>query len=246
MREAVVVVAESQRSYQEVFPVGAEIEIDGNVVRVVARDGAYSAGRPSGYERLGKPALDIVGAFALLILASPFMLLAAIAVRLTMGSPVMLRQERVGLHGTVFNIYKFRTMEADRRRNDVVTYLGEDRRKTHKHPDDPRLTPVGRFLRKWSLDELPQLVNVLRGEMSLVGPRPELVEIVTRYEPWQHARHAVKPGLTGLWQISERGDKALHECTESDLAYIDGLSPGLDLKILLLTPLAALGLRRGF
>jgi lipopolysaccharide/colanic/teichoic acid biosynthesis glycosyltransferase len=104
---------------------------------------------------------------------------------------------------------------------------------------------VGAFLRKWSLDELPQFINVIKGDMSLVGPRPEMVEIVATYESWQHRRHAVKPGITGPWQISERGDKPLHECTESDLDYIDELGFAADLRILALTPLAALGVRRG-
>ncbi|MGH8912098.1 MAG: sugar transferase, partial [Acidimicrobiia bacterium] len=162
----------------------------------------------------------------------------------TMGGPVILRQERVGLDGTVFSIYKFRTMEPDRRRT-TVPYIGEDRRQTHKSPDDPRITSVGRFLREWSLDELPQFFNVLQGDMSLVGPRPEMVEIVARYEAWQHHRHAVKPGVTGPWQISERGEKSLHECTESDIEYLQSVSALTDLKILALTPLAALGMRRG-
>jgi lipopolysaccharide/colanic/teichoic acid biosynthesis glycosyltransferase len=158
---------------------------------------------------------------------------------------VILRQERVGKSGAVFTIYKFRTMEPDRRLHDVAGF-GEERRLTHKHPNDPRLTPVGRFLRKWSLDELPQFWNVVRGEMSLVGPRPELPKIVAGYEPWQHARHWVKPGITGLWQISERGDRVMHECTETDLVYLDEISLTTDLKIMVLTPLAALGLRRGY
>ena len=201
------------------------------------------------YQQWLKPAIDRVGAAVLLIVTSPLMAAAAIAVRVTMGNPVFLRQERVGQNGEVFTILKFRTMEPDRRRSrnrdNSVAYIGEDRRKTHKHPNDPRITAVGGFLRKWSLDELPQFINVLKGEMSLVGPRPEMVQIVAKYEPWQHQRHAVKPGVTGPWQISERGEKALHECTESDLQYLADISLVHDLKILVLTPLAALGIRRG-
>lgn len=129
--------------------------------------------------------------------------------------------------------------EAERRRSH------SGRRQRHKTLDDPRHTGLGRFLRATSLDELPQLVNVLRGELSLVGPRPELPEIVASYEPWQHARHAVKPGLTGLWQVTERGgDQPMHDHVDTDLRYVSELSPWTDLRILLVTPLAILGLTR--
>lgn len=201
--------------------------------------------RRSRYERYLKPVVDRIGGFVLLILTFPLSLASAVAIRLTMGKPVILRQPRVGREGVVFTLYKFRTMEPDRRAGSDG-YNGEDRRRTHKHPRDPRITDVGRFLRTWSLDELPQFVNVIRGEMSLVGPRPEMVEIVAGYQPWQHARHAVRPGITGLWQISERGNRAMHECTEIDLEYLERLSASTDLKIMVLTPLFALGIRRGF
>jgi lipopolysaccharide/colanic/teichoic acid biosynthesis glycosyltransferase len=200
---------------------------------------------PTGYERYLKPILDRIGSILLLTVTAPLSLAAAGAVRITMGAPVILRQQRVGKSGAVFTMYKFRTMQPDRRITDVPDF-GEERRLTHKHPNDPRLTPVGRFLRKWSLDELPQFLNVVRGEMSLVGPRPEMPQIVAGYEPWQHARHSVKPGITGLWQISERGDRMMHEATETDLAYVEQVSLATDLRILFITPLAALGLRRGY
>jgi len=200
---------------------------------------------PSRYERYLKPAVDRLGGVLLLIVTAPLSLAAALAIRITMGNPVILRQARVGRAGVVFTLYKFRTMEPDRR-GDNVAYPGDDRRRTHKHPRDPRITPLGRFLRTWSLDELPQFLNVIRGDMSLVGPRPEMVQIVARYEAWQHTRHLVKPGITGLWQISERGDKAMHEATETDLEYLERISFWTDLRIMVLTPLAALGLRRGY
>jgi lipopolysaccharide/colanic/teichoic acid biosynthesis glycosyltransferase len=142
-------------------------------------------------------------------------------------------------------MYKFRTMAPDRR-HEAASYDEPERRKTHKHPDDPRLTPLGRFLRKWSLDELPQLWNVVRGEMSLVGPRPEMLGIVDTYDHWQHARHAVKPGLTGLWQVSARGDGPMHENTHLDLAYVRQVRFGSDCKILFMTIPALLGRQRGF
>jgi lipopolysaccharide/colanic/teichoic acid biosynthesis glycosyltransferase len=221
------------------------------VVDVTASEASIGAGHqllqrtPTRYETYLKPVLDRVGGVLLLLVTAPLTLAAAVVIRRTMGSPVILRQERVGKSGAVFTIYKFRTMQPDRRVRDVVGF-GDDRRRTHKHPNDPRLTPVGRFLRKWSLDELPQFWNVVRGEMSLVGPRPEMPKIVAAYEPWQHARHWVKPGITGLWQISERGERMMHECTETDLVYLDEISLKTDLKIMVLTPLAALGLKRGY
>lgn len=220
------------------------VDVTGSDVKIGFADRSAER-KPSRYERYLKPAVDRLGAFLLLIVTAPLSLAAAVAIRITMGNPVILRQERVGRAGVVFTLYKFRTMEPDRR-GDNVSYLGDDRRRTHKHPGDPRITPLGRFLRTWSLDELPQFLNVIRGDMSLVGPRPEMVQIVARYEAWQHARHVVKPGITGLWQISERGDRAMHEATETDLEYLERISFWTDLRIMVLTPLAALGLRRGY
>ena len=197
------------------------------------------------YPNLVKPLIDRVGAALLLILAAPIMLLIAALVRLRIGRPIIFRQVRVGQYGTLFTVYKFRSMTGDRRYQDLCS--GEDRRISHKREDDPRLTPLGRTLRRWSLDELPQLWNVLRGEMSLVGPRPELPSIVSRFAPWQHERHAVKPGLTGYWQVYARGDgQLMHERTDLDIAYVRSIGLRTDLKILLLTIPAVTGLRRGF
>jgi lipopolysaccharide/colanic/teichoic acid biosynthesis glycosyltransferase len=220
------------------------VDVTGADVTVGWANGS-SPRKRSRYERYLKPVADRVGGLLLLIITSPLSLAAAVAIRITMGMPIILRQQRVGRSGVVFTLYKFRTMEPDRRAGNGA-YDGDERRRTHKDPRDPRITRVGRFLRTWSLDELPQFVNVIMGDMSLVGPRPEMVEIVARYQPWQHARHNVKPGITGLWQISERGDRIMHECTETDLEYLERISPSTDLKIMILTPLAALGIRRGF
>ena len=197
------------------------------------------------YEAALKPLIDVVGALVLLIVMTPVLAVVCLLVLMTLGRPVILRQTRVGRHGKVFEVYKFRTMRPDRRTGDVPVH--EDRRVTHKHPNDPRLHPLGRFLRKWSLDELPQLLNVLRGEMSLVGPRPELVSVVQRhYEPWQHARHQVRPGLTGLWQITDRGGvDEMYKHTATDLQYVQRVTLWGDLRILLLTLPAALGGNRG-
>lgn len=205
-----------------------------------------SAGRsPGGYERYAKPVVDAVGALALLVITLPIMAAISLAILVTMGRPVIICQDRVGLGAQVFRMYKFRTMRPDRRA-DQSHFDGPDRRLSHKTPDDPRLTPLGQFLRSFSLDELPQLWNVVRGEMSLVGPRPELVSIVDRYGLWGHGRHQVKPGLTGLWQVTARGDGLMHEHTHLDLAYVEQISFRTDSRILLLTIPAALGSRRGF
>lgn len=198
------------------------------------------------YERFCKPALDRIFGLTLAILTLPIILLVALAVFVDLGPPILLRQERVGLNGRIFRVYKFRTMEPDRRTPEEPSFVGSDRRVNHKSKDDPRLTRVGRFLRKWSLDELPQLWNVVIGDMSLVGPRPEMVQIVRHYEPWQHARHQVKPGVTGLWQVSARGEVPMHEATHIDLEYVSRLSFVADVKILAKTIPAALGERTGY
>jgi lipopolysaccharide/colanic/teichoic acid biosynthesis glycosyltransferase len=198
-----------------------------------------------GYPTVVKPAIDRVGATLLLILAAPILLLIAALVALRIGRPIIFRQVRVGQYGTLFTVYKFRSMTGDRRYQDLRP--GEERRLSHKRPDDPRLTPLGRTLRRWSLDELPQLWNVVRGEMSLVGPRPELPSIVSHFAPWQHARHTVKPGLTGTWQIYARGDgQVMHERTDLDIAYVRTIGLLTDLKILLLTIPAVIGLKKGY
>ena len=198
----------------------------------------------TGYVRYVKPVVDRVGGLVLLVLALPVLLVVAVLVRVSLGPGVVFSQDRVGQGGTVFQIYKFRTMRPSRRR-EHQPFDGEDRRRTHKHPEDPRLSAVGRILRRLSLDELPQLFNVVKGDMSLVGPRPELVMIVAGYEPWQHRRHSVKPGLTGLWQVSAR-ERPMHEATDVDLEYVDAISFLTDVRILLRTIPAALGRKKGW
>ncbi len=175
-----------------------------------------------------KRALDLVLASFLLLALSPVLLVIGVAIMIESGRPVLFRQERVGEHGRIFSMYKFRTM---RQARDGSPSPEPDAVET-KRPRDPRVTPLGAYLRRLSLDELPQLVNVLRGEMSLVGPRPELPWIVERYEPWQHARHVVPPGMTGWWQINGRSDLPLHLNTQLDLFYIQNFSVLLDLRII--------------
>jgi lipopolysaccharide/colanic/teichoic acid biosynthesis glycosyltransferase len=188
----------------------------------------------SPYVRYCKPVIDRVTAGVLLLATLPLILVVAATVMLALGRPVLYRQRRVGQGGDVFRVWKFRTMLPDRRV--VERPVPVDRRVCHKREDDPRHTRVGTVLRRWRLDELPQLVNILAGSMSLVGPRPELVEVVSRYQPWQHRRHAVKPGLTGLWQVSTPTYSGLmHENTHIDLDYIDRIGLRTDLRILVRT-----------
>lgn len=192
------------------------------------------------YERFLKPAVDRVGAALLLLLLLPVLAAVAVAVWAQLGSPVLFRQPRVGRGGRVFRMYKFRTMRPDRRLGvERSPWEGDDRRLVHKSASDPRVVGVSRRLRQLSLDELPQLLNVLRGEMSLVGPRPEMAMIVNGYQDWQHGRHVVRPGMTGLWQVTERGRSLMHERIDIDIDYIARLSWRLDAWILLRTVVAA-------
>lgn len=197
------------------------------------------------YRRALKPALDRLIGLILLILAIPIILVAAVFIYFTGGRPIFYSQERVGLNGRIFRLHKLRTMMPDRRLTEEQ-FVGSDRRITHKSPDDPRVTRVGRVLRSARLDELPQFWNVVKGDMSLVGPRPEMPSIVKSYQPWQHQRHTVRPGVTGPWQISTRNGKLMHECTEMDLEYIASQSLLHDLRILARTPLAMVGGRKGY
>lgn len=197
------------------------------------------------YERFVKPLLDILAGILLTIATLPLVLAIVAAVWISMGRPVLFTQKRVGRDGRPFTVFKFRTMMADRRANGA-RFVGQDRRFTHKSPSDPRITTVGRFLRRWSLDEVPQFWNVVLGQMSLVGPRPELVEIVeAKYEPWQHRRHEIKPGITGLWQVSLRNGAEMYQSTGVDLEYLRSITFFGDLKILLWTIPAALGRHMG-
>lgn len=170
-----------------------------------------------------KRAVDLLGAATGLVLGAPAMAAAAVAIRATMGAPVLFRQQRPGLHGKPFGLYKFRTM-TDARGPDGELL-----------PDAERLTPVGRFIRSTSLDELPQLLNVLKGEMSLVGPRPLLMRYLPRYSPRQARRHEVKPGITGLAQVRGRNTLSWNEKFEFDVQYVDEWSLALDARILLET-----------
>lgn len=188
------------------------------------------------YQRLVKRIFDILLTSLTLIPAIPFMFVIFLLIWVSDGWPVFFTQNRVGENGRIIKIYKFRTMykDADKKMESVVV-TDTLKNVIYKQKDDPRVTPLGRFLRRWSLDELPQLFNVMRGTLSLVGPRPELPALVEKYETWQRARLSVPQGLTGWWQIQGRSDKPMHLHTEEDLYYIDHYSLGLDIYIIIKT-----------
>jgi lipopolysaccharide/colanic/teichoic acid biosynthesis glycosyltransferase len=196
------------------------------------------------YERFVKPALDRAAGITLSIITLPILMVVVPAIWATMGFPAIFRQKRIGRFGREFTVYKLRTMREDRRVAQI-DFQGPDRRINHKSANDPRHTRLGRFLRKWSIDEIPQLWNVALGEMSLIGPRPELPHLVAQYEDWQHERHKTRPGMTGLWQVTARGDIPMHEATDIDVEYVRNLTFLGDLKIILLTIPALLGMRQG-
>jgi lipopolysaccharide/colanic/teichoic acid biosynthesis glycosyltransferase len=177
-------------------------------------------------------ALDVAGASLGLVLASPFLAAAAIAIKLDGGGPVLYRQQRVGKNGREFELVKLRTMVVGAERQGAGWAVNHG---------DPRITRVGSVLRRLSLDEVPQLWNVLRGEMSLIGPRPTLAYQVERYTPHQRRRLDVRPGITGWAQVQGRASLPWEERIELDVWYVDHRSPMLDLKILARTPLALFG-----
>ena len=215
---------------EELMPNAHQEQFEGFLVRSLVHDGHREVGL------VVKRMIDIVGATIGLLLFSPVLFVAALLLRLGEGAPVLFRQTRVGLHGRPFTIYKFRTMvRGAEEQLEAVRHLNERDRVTFKATDDPRVTPVGRWLRKLSIDELPQLWNVLNGTMSLVGPRPPLPREVVEYDIWHRRRLSMKPGITGLWQVEARHEANFDRWVERDLVYIDGWSIWLDLKILLRT-----------
>ena len=187
-------------------------------------------------QRFIKRGFDLVVGSILLVIALPLMALIVLAIRLDSPGQAVFRQERVKEGMKPFTMYKFRTMRADAedQLDDVIVRDAEGHI-IHKHPDDPRVTRVGRFLRRTSLDELPQLFNVIQGDMSLVGPRPELPLLVETYEPWQRRRFEVPQGMTGWWQVTRAEDSLMHLHVEDDLYYIRNYSLVLDIRILILT-----------
>jgi lipopolysaccharide/colanic/teichoic acid biosynthesis glycosyltransferase len=209
------------------------------------------------WSRIIKRTMDIIGSFLLLVLLSPVFLIVAAIIKLTSRGPVLFRQQRIGEHGILFTFLKFRSMYVNNDDSEHKEYVRQlIAGQAVKHPpkvngnndgifkltNDPRITPVGRFLRRTSLDELPQFLNVLRGEMSLVGPRPPVPYEVVGYATWHRRRlFEAKPGITGLWQIYGRSRIGFDDMVRLDLRYARDCSPWLDLKILLQTPRAIIG-----
>ena len=209
---------------------GRAEEFEGLLVRSMIHDGHREAGLAV------KRLMDVAGATLGLVVFSPVLLITALAIRALDGSPVLFRQTRVGLHGRPFTIIKFRTMAPDaEERLHEVAHLNELEGAAFKASNDPRMSSIGSVLRRTSIDELPQLWNVLRGEMSLVGPRPPLPTEVVEYDIWHRRRLSMKPGITGLWQVESRHESNFDRWVELDLSYIDRWTLWLDLSILLRT-----------
>jgi exopolysaccharide biosynthesis polyprenyl glycosylphosphotransferase len=193
----------------------------------------YSTTPTSELRLLAKRTMDIGISLLVLGLALPAMLVIALAIKMASGGKVLYRQTRCGLYGRKFTLFKFRTMVEDAEQlQEELSHLNEMRGPVFKMKEDPRITPLGRWLRRLSLDELPQLWNVLKGDMSLVGPRPPVPREVSSYERWQRRRLSMRPGLTCLWQIRGRNDIDFESWMQLDLEYIDNWSPMLDVKIL--------------
>jgi exopolysaccharide biosynthesis polyprenyl glycosylphosphotransferase len=210
---------------------------------------SLAPGRLSRSGRFMKRSLDVLGSAVGLMVCSPLFAYAAIRIKLDSPGPVLFRQERVGLDGEPFRVAKFRTMyvasaDCDEAAPLEDPLLAEEFNRNFKLRDDPRVTPCGRWLRRWSLDELPQLLNVLRGEMSLVGPRPVIPEEMAQRFDGAEALLAVKPGMTGYWQINGRSDADYDERVRLELSYVGNFSLGLDITILAKT-VGVLVSRRG-
>lgn len=246
-----VFVAESAMSAKEMGYVAKAVRLEGVEVRVTAtlpevlssRVAVQSLGgvtslslspvRLTGTQAAMKRVFDVLVAGTGMFVLAPVLGLLALCIKLSSPGPVLYRQRRIGRRGRPFTILKFRTMlrDSDKQVEDLRAQRGVNGL-MFKLRDDPRVTPVGRFLRRWSLDELPQLINVIRGEMSLVGPRPALPNEVTRYEDWQFDRLEASPGMSGLWQVSGRSDLSFDDCVRLDLFYIENWSLAYDLYIM--------------
>jgi len=214
----------------------------------LATPSELSIRRRSWWEKGLKRSVDIIFSLLVLVLGFPFFLAIALLIKLTSKGPVFFKQERIGERGEVFVIYKFRTMRKgaddsihrEFTKNFILgkidkTTLDGQKASVYKITKDPRITGIGNFLRKTSLDELPQFINILKGEMTIVGPRPPLPYEYEYYDEWHKLRLKVKPGLTGLWQVSGRSSVPFNEMVMLDLYYIENWSLMLDLKIILRT-----------
>jgi exopolysaccharide biosynthesis polyprenyl glycosylphosphotransferase len=191
---------------------------------------------PAPHQMAIKRLFDIISSAAALVLLSPMLLTVALIITLTSRGPVFFKQKRVGLHGKTFDMLKFRSMVINAEELKAkLEALNEQSGPVFKMKDDPRITSIGRFIRKYSIDELPQLLNVLRGEMSVVGPRPPLPKEVEKYAAWQRRRLSVRPGLTCIWQVSGRNQISFEEWMYLDMQYIDNWTLLTDLSLILKT-----------
>ncbi|MCG8586459.1 MAG: sugar transferase [Pirellulales bacterium] len=192
-----------------------------------------------------KRAMDIAGAICGILLLSPIMLTTYVVLTITTRGKVVFAQERIGYRGRRFMMYKFRTMRLDAEKVQTEVKNEKDG-PIFKNRRDPRITRIGAILRRLSIDEMPQLFNVLAGHMALVGPRPPVAKEVVKYQPWQRQRLAVRPGLTCLWQVSGRSDVGFEDWVRMDIWYIDNQSLWTDLQLLVKTPLAVLSCRGAY
>ncbi|MGO8878105.1 MAG: sugar transferase [Desulfomonilaceae bacterium] len=216
--------------YVHLALVGAEVEQFGNIVLIGIREPVIQ-----GVKRLAKRIMDIAIASVLFFLTWPLLIVIWIAIKIDSKGSAIFAAPRIGEGGKLFKMYKFRTMVLGSDKLQGATGTDDQGRKVYKIRDDPRITRVGKWLRRTSLDELPQLFNVLKGEMSWVGPRPEQPFITEEYESWQWQRVLVPPGVTGWWQISGRSDLPMHLNTNYDIYYVRNYSIFLDIKILVRT-----------
>ena len=214
--------------YFELAFFGATVESLGGIPLIGLRDPAID-----GFQRFVKRLVDIGLSATGLLLMLPVLMITAIVIKLDDGGPIFYTAPRVGENGKLFSMLKFRSMMVDADKIEPpITVIDSNSQVVHKSAADPRVTRAGKFIRRTSIDELPQLFNVLRGDMSLVGPRPELPWLVEKYEPWQRTRFAVPQGITGWWQVNGRSDNLMHLHTDQDLYYINNYSLWLDVQIL--------------
>ncbi|MFC1960910.1 sugar transferase, partial [Chloroflexota bacterium] len=219
-----------------------QVEVFGGVPLLSLREPVLTP-----YQRFIKRIFDIIVTTLILIPGLPIMAIISLLIKLDDGGPILFKQQRYGEGGKLFMMLKFRTMIPDAETLQTnMAQKNEDGFIIYKHHDDPRITRIGKWLRRASLDELPQFFNILRGDMSLVGPRPELPQIVGKYKPWQRKRFEVPQGLTGWWQINGRSNKPMHLSTEDDLYYIRNYSLWLDLKIMFRTIFVVLSRKGAF
>ena len=191
---------------------------------------------------ISKRAIDIIGAGSGLLLLSPVIVIVACAIKFTSKGPIFFSQKRVGKNGELFDMYKFRSMVVNAEElKEKLAHQNEMSGPMFKMKDDPRVTKVGKFIRKTSLDELPQLWNVLKGDMSLVGPRPSLHKEVVQFEKWMYRRLSVKPGLTCYWQVSGRNNIDFEDWMKLDIKYVDERNIWIDIKLIFKTVLVLFG-----